>query len=84
MTFKWVKQEILTSPPNAAHLLHHYDVWCVANDKDEILIFKDYYLQGNQHKSIAERFVLRNKDQGAIKVIHLDHVFLVDSPNRYV
>lgn len=83
----WVDPAVV---PGAAHLLHHSNVWCVVNDKGEVAVYKmgtgprdANSLQGNRHRSIAERFVDQYRKYGAVGVKQIPHVFLPDSPGRY-
>jgi hypothetical protein len=76
--------------PDAAHLLHHSEVWCVVNEAGEVAVFgmgtreRDANaLQGNRNRSIAERFVERYRAAGAVGVALFEHVYLPDSPSRY-
>lgn len=76
--------------PDAAHLLHHSNVWCVVNSENKVLVFgmgtgpRDANsLQGSRHKVIAERFIEPYHQFGAVGVALVPHVFLPDSPGRY-
>lgn len=83
----WIDPTII---PNAAHLLHHSEIWCVANDQGHVAVYdhgtdsnQANSIQGNRDRSIAERFVERYADHGAVGVLFVEHLFLVDSPGRY-
>lgn len=86
-TIAWIDP---TEIPNAAHLLHHVDIWCVANAQGQVAVYdhgtgrnQANSVQGNHNRSIAERFVSRYADQGAVGVLFVEHLFLADSPGRY-
>ena len=78
--FTWHSLEELAKPKES-HALIHLDLWCVANDNDEVAIYKDFSIQGNKHKSITER--LLKGVPGGTKIIFVPVVILRDSPSRY-
>lgn len=86
-SFTWVDPGVI---PNASHLLHHFDTWCVVNDQHLVLVYDKgtgprnaNSLQGNMNRSIAERFLERYRPIGAVGIELVPHVFLPDSPGRY-
>ncbi len=83
----WVDPSVI---PDAAHLLHFSEVWCVVNDKGEVAVYKmgtrpqdANSLQGNRHRMIAGGFVDQYRKYGAVGIKLIPHVFLPDSPGRY-
>lgn len=87
--YTWIDPAVI---PDAAHLLHFSDIWCPVNIEGKVPVYKmgtrpndANSLQGNRHKMIAEHAVA-NLEQIGIKttVQHFDHIFLPDSPGRYV
>jgi hypothetical protein len=83
----WVDPSVV---PDAAHLLHHSEVWCVVNAAGEVAVYQmgtrerdANSLQGNRNRIIAKRFVEQYRAAGAVGVALFPHVFLPDSPSRY-
>ena len=83
----WVDPNVI---PDAAHLLHHSKIWCVANDKGHVAVYdhgtgrnQANSVQGNRNRDIAERFVERYAADGSVGLVLVEHLFLVDNPGRY-
>ena len=80
--FIWVDPKII---PDAAHLLQFFKVYAIANDNDEVLVYtgRPNTPQCNRSKKLVEMRLETYRDKGATKVIYIDRMFVVDSPNNY-
>lgn len=83
----WIDPNVI---PDAAHLLHHADVWCPVNAEGMVAVYKmgtrpndANSLQGSRHKVIALKFLNNYRQYGAVRIKRFPHVFLPDSPGRY-